>query len=66
MSEVMFRELVKRMRTVQKAWFKGDRSSETLSEAKRLERAVDKAIQEGDQEPDLFSRSESAGSEAQS
>jgi hypothetical protein len=47
--------LVKRMRDVQRAYFKGDKSSVTLGTARKLEREVDKALAEvlGGQ-PSLF------------
>jgi hypothetical protein len=53
-----FAALVREMRRLQKKWFGGDRSTATLHEAKKAERAVDKALEEiesaGEQEGRLF------------
>lgn len=37
-------DLVERMRSTQRAWFGGDKSNATFTEAKRLERAVDREV----------------------
>ena len=43
-----FAALVREMRRLQKRWFGGDRSIATLHDAKKAERAVDKALDELD------------------
>lgn len=54
----LFITAVRDMRRLQKAWFGGDKSRETLNSAKAAERRVDKLLAEIDApppvQPDLF------------